>query len=130
MPDEALYQEHILDHCQHPRHAGVLPDASFSQRGMNPLCGDDVTVYAQVDAQGTITNASFTGNGCAISRAAASLLMEYMIGKNIQDGTALGQEHIQEMLGIPLSAARMKCAMLPTRALQKGIVIFYSQRPH
>ena len=84
-----LYQEIILDHSRHPRHFGALPSANHVAEGFNPLCGDRVKVYLQVDASNRITDVSFEGRGCAISVASASLMTEMLKGRDIEDAEKL-----------------------------------------
>ena len=116
-----MYQENILDHYEHPYHRGMLPQATLVYRDLNPLCGDEVCVQARVDAQGRVAEAYFEGQGCVISLAAASMLMEAVEGKTLEEVKAMGRQDVLDLLGIPLTAMRVKCAMLPLRALEKAI---------
>ncbi|TLZ73194.1 MAG: SUF system NifU family Fe-S cluster assembly protein, partial [Methanobacteriota archaeon] len=91
MPDlRELYQETILDHSKRPHNFHELPDASAKAVGHNPLCGDRVTVYLRVDG-GTIADVAFVGQGCAISKASASLMTDAVKGKSTADAHALFQ---------------------------------------
>jgi nitrogen fixation protein NifU and related proteins len=87
-----LYQEVILDHSRRPRNFGIIDDATHSARGHNPLCGDECTVFLKVDDSGTISSAQFSGHGCAISKAAASLLTEAIQGKTSEEVAAIMDE--------------------------------------
>lgn len=115
-----IYREHILEHYRNPQNKGVLPDATFSQREFNPLCGDDITMYVKLGNDARITTISFQGNGCAISLAAASLFTETLCGKTLQEVQAFSKKDIEETLGIPLSTVRIQCAMLPVKAVVSG----------
>src|ERR1700731_1255762 len=80
-----LYQEVILDHSRHPRHFGPLPDATHVGEGYNPLCGDRVKVYLEVDDAGRIADIKFEGRGCAISQASASLMTDMLSGRTLAE---------------------------------------------
>src|ERR1700709_1799430 len=88
MTDHALrelYQEVILDHSRHPRHYGALNDASHKAEGLNPLCGDRVTVYLKLDADGRVGDIGIEGRGCAISQASASMMTDLLKGRTAAD---------------------------------------------
>ena len=110
------YSATILDHFKNPRNRGALPSPTVSQEGSNPLCGDRVRIDLRFDGE-TISDIRFSGRGCAISQAAASMLTELVAGLNIQDVRALGKDELLEELGIPISPARLKCALLPLKVL-------------
>ena len=78
--EEELYQEQILEHYKHPVHKEILPDYTFTYRDLNPLCGDEITIYGKINND-RMVSLSFTGQGCAISQASASLLMESIQNK-------------------------------------------------
>jgi len=80
-----LYQEVILDHNKKPRNFRVLPDANHEADGHNPLCGDELTLYARVNAEGIVEEVTFQGSGCAISKASASLMTDFVKGKPINE---------------------------------------------
>lgn len=120
MEDE-LYKEHILDNYRNPRNKYALADADISGKETNIVCGDEIVIYAQVDEQGVITAMSFTGDGCAISQAAASLLTDYAKGKHLDKMQEITQTEIEHLLGISLSMARARCALLPLQAFRKGL---------
>jgi nitrogen fixation NifU-like protein len=84
-----LYRELILDHARTPRHFGRLDDATHSAQGINPLCGDKLTLYLCVDDNGTIAASTFQGSGCAISIASASLLTETVMGLPLEQAEAV-----------------------------------------
>lgn len=107
-----MYREEIIEHYRNPQHYGTLNDPSFEAEGQNPLCGDELKVQALVDDDQTIIDVRFTGAGCAISQAAMSMLTDHIIGMKLDDVAAMTKEDVTDMLGIPLSPARLKCALL------------------
>jgi nitrogen fixation protein NifU and related proteins len=116
-----LYQEQILDHYKRPRNKGPLPGATHQARDTNPLCGDEVTLRLKVDGSQRISDVRFEGRGCAISQASASMLTTIVKGKTLPDAEALNRESILKALGIPLSAVRLKCALLPLNVLKVAL---------
>lgn len=117
---DALYREAILDHYRHPRHKGALADADIHYHDTNPFCGDEITIDLKVE-DGTVVNAAFDGRGCAISQATASMLMEEVIGKTLDELKTWDKEYILEMLGIEIGPVRLKCALLPLKVLKAGV---------
>lgn len=115
-----LYQENVLDHGKHPRNARMMDDATLRIGRNNPLCGDAITLYIKTDAAGLITDISFTGSGCLISQAAASLFTEHVKGKKLADVRHMPREEMLGLLGVPVTPAREKCVVLPLDALQRG----------
>lgn len=116
-----LYQEHVLDHYKHPRNKGVLEPATFSARDTNPLCGDEITIYLRVDGSDRVSDVRFDGRGCAISQASASMLTEAVHGRTLAETAAMGRDDILRILGVSLTSARMKCALLPLEALRHAL---------
>ena len=115
-----LYREQILDRYKYPRFRGTLPETDASYEDENPLCGDHVVVYVQVDPQGRVQT-RFEGQGCAISMASADLLMEYATGKTVDALRALTTDDVLALIGLRLSPARLKCALLPYKALKAAL---------
>ncbi|MBU6409955.1 MAG: SUF system NifU family Fe-S cluster assembly protein [Verrucomicrobia bacterium] len=130
-----LYQQVILDHCKQPRNFRDMSGATCSARGHNPLCGDQLTLYLAIEA-GRIRDASFTGSGCCISKASASLLTEYVKGKtNAEAGEMFGRVHdmvttgkvagdvgkLAVFAGVHKYPARVKCAILSWHALMAAL---------
>ena len=115
-----LYRDYILEHYRRPHNFGVLDGATISQEGANPLCGDRITLQLRV-RNGVIDGVGFTGRGCAISQASASLLTDEIKGKEIDTANAMGSENVLEMLGIEISPARMKCALLSLETLHGAL---------
>ena len=98
--DNELYQQVILDHNRKPRNFHVMESPTHSCHGINPLCGDDITVYLKVDdTEGLIEDISFIGSGCAISKASTSLMTHYLKGKNIDETRVIFDEFHKMVLG-------------------------------
>jgi len=116
-----LYREQIIDRYKNPQMRGELDPHDFTYEDDNPLCGDRIRIDLRVDGQGRITEAAFSGTGCAISQAAADLLVESVVGKSLQDVKALGKQDILGMLGIELGPVRLKCALLSLKVLKAGV---------
>ena len=119
---DQLYREVILDHYKNPRGHGVMEDADADAEGMNPLCGDEVTIYVRFgEDSDTIDEVKFSGRGCAISQAATSMLTEMVQGKKASDVAVLDKEELLEEIGIPLTPIRLKCAMLGLTTLKVAL---------
>ena len=116
-----MYQDNILDHYENPSHRGTLEHPTFEIRDLNPLCGDEVHIQALLNDDGCLTAVCFEGRGCVISLAAASMLMEEVQGKTLDEVKKMGRQDMLDLLGVPLTTMRVKCAMLPLRALEKAI---------
>ena len=112
-----LYRDVILDHNKRPRNFGPLAPADASADGHNPLCGDRLTVYLQLD-DGRVRDVHFDGKGCAISTAATSMLTDELIGKTRDELITMPKEEVLELLGIDISATRMKCALLGLKVVK------------
>jgi len=116
-----LYREQIIDRYKNPQMRGELDPHDYTYEDDNPLCGDRIRMDLRVDGQGRITEAAFSGSGCAISQAAADLLVESVVGKSLEDVKALGKQDILGMLGIELGPVRLKCALLSLKVLKAGV---------
>jgi nitrogen fixation NifU-like protein len=117
-----LYREVILDHYKNPRGHGVIEDADAHADGVNPLCGDEVSIYVQFGDDGeTVEEVKFSGRGCAISQASTSMLMEMVVGKTAQEIAQLPKEQLLEEVGIPLTPIRLKCALLGLGVLKVAL---------
>ncbi len=117
-----LYREHILDHYKNPRNHGELDSADCRAEGMNPLCGDEITVTVALAGDGeTIEDVRFTGRGCAISQASASMLTELVKGRTAHDVAAMDKDELLDEIGIPLTPVRLKCAMLGLTTLKVAL---------
>lgn len=120
LPTDQLYREQLLDHYRHPRNYGKLSEYSAQADGHNPLCGDAVQVQLQL-SNGVVAKMHFTGQGCAISMAAASLLSEYVAGHPTVDVQQLGLPAIESLLNVKLPPARIKCGLLALEAVQAAL---------
>jgi nitrogen fixation protein NifU and related proteins len=117
-----LYREVILDHYKNPRGHGVIEGADAEAEGMNPLCGDEVSIYVAFgEDDETIDEVKFAGRGCAISQAATSMLMEMVEGKTAGEVATLDKDELLEEIGIPLTPIRLKCAMLGLTTLKVAL---------
>jgi nitrogen fixation NifU-like protein len=117
-----LYREVILDHYKNPRGHGVIEGADAAAEGMNPLCGDEVSIYVQFADDGeTIDDVKFSGRGCAISQASTSMLMEMVKGRRATEIAELPKEELLEEVGIPLTPIRLKCALLGLGVLKVAL---------
>jgi nitrogen fixation NifU-like protein len=119
--EEELYQEHILDHYEDPFHRGHLPTATHAHEENNPLCGDVVRIEMQLDDEGRIADAYFTGQGCVISQASASMLLEAMQGKQVDDVKRFSAEDMLNLYGARLTPNRQKCCLLSWKVLQSAV---------
>jgi nitrogen fixation NifU-like protein len=117
-----MYREIILDHYKHPRNFGHLPHASAGASAYNTTCGDKIMMEIVVDTKKEIEDIRFSGVGCAISQAAASMLTEHAKGKRVSDVMKMKAADIIKMIGSPLTPSRTKCATLPLEVLQKAMV--------
>ena len=115
-----MYREVILDHYKNPRRRGTLDPADISYEDDNPLCGDRIRIDLRVDDDERIVDAAFSGQGCAISQASASMLMEEIVGKTLAEVKSMSREDILDMLGIELGPVRLKCALLSLKVLKVG----------
>jgi len=119
---DQMYREVILDHYKNPRGHGVIEDADAQAEGLNPLCGDEVTIYVQFEDDGeTIDEVKFSGRGCAISQASTSMLMEMAKGRTASEIAELPKEDLLEEIGIPLTPIRLKCALLGLGVLKVAL---------
>jgi nitrogen fixation NifU-like protein len=118
---EDLYREIIIDHYKNPQFRGHLDPNDIHFEDDNPLCGDHIEITLRVDETGKIDEGRFDGKGCAISQASADLLIESIIGKQIEEVKKLAKQDILDLLGIELGPVRLKCALLSLKVLKAGI---------
>jgi len=116
-----LYRENIIDHHKHPRMRGELDPYDMAYEDENPLCGDRIRIEIRVDDEGRVSDAVFSGAGCAISQASTDMLLEAVVGKHVQDVQQMSKETVMDMLGIELGAVRLKCALLPLKVLKAAV---------
>lgn len=117
-----FYRDYILDHYRNPRNFGTLERPDASAEDLNPLCGDQIRMDLQVAQDGTVSDVRFSGKGCAISQASASMLTQSIVGMKLADVARLSKEAVLENVGIGISPTRMKCAMLGLRVLKSAAI--------
>ncbi|HEY7892923.1 MAG TPA: SUF system NifU family Fe-S cluster assembly protein [Solirubrobacteraceae bacterium] len=115
-----LYRDYILDHYKRPRNFGELEPHDLEANEHNPLCGDELGVHIRVE-QGKIAELRFHGHGCAISQASASIASEELQGMSVEEVSRLGADWLIDLLGIPVSATRRKCALLSLKAVRGAV---------
>lgn len=118
-----LYQELLMDHYQNPRNKGRLENPDFSTVEYNPSCGDSVAFEGHIK-NNCLTAVAFTGKGCVISQATASLLSEWAKNKTLDEIIKLTADDLQAMIGMQLGPMRLRCALLPLQVLQQGVLGF------
>ncbi len=123
-----LYRDYILEHSRRPHNFGVLESPSAAHEGANPLCGDRITMQLGI-RDGLLAEVAFTGRGCAISQASASLLTDEVKGMTVDAAAAYRADDLLELLGIEISPARLKCAMLSLETLDAALADVETARP-
>jgi nitrogen fixation NifU-like protein len=116
--DDQLYREYILEHYKHPHNHGSLEHADMEAHDLNPLCGDELTFQLSLDSDGKVSDVAFDGHGCAISQASASMLSDELKGMTGEQLLALDHQTVLDLLGIEISATRMKCALLSLKVVK------------
>ena len=113
-------RQNIIDHYQNPRNWGTIENPDVSAEDSNPLCGDRIRMDLKIK-DGKVEDVKFSGVGCSISRAAASMLSDEIIGKSLEEVKAINRDDVLEMLGIELGPVRLKCALLALKTLKVGV---------
>jgi nitrogen fixation NifU-like protein len=116
-----IYEDHVLDHYEDPYHRGPLAGATHAHEGDNPLCGDVIHIDLRLADDGTIAEAWFDGQGCVISQASASMLIEKMEGKSLDEVREFTAQEMLELFGPKLTPNRQKCCLLSWRVLQSAV---------
>ena len=119
--EEELYQEHVLDHYEDPYHRGHVDQPTHQHEDDNPLCGDVISVELVIDDGGKINEAWFDGDGCCISQASASMIIQKMDGKSVEEIKNFTATEMLELFGAKLTPNRQKCCLLSWRVLQSAI---------
>lgn len=115
-----LYREVIVERYKNPQYFGTLEPHDISFEDENPLCGDHIRIDLRLNGEGKVSEAAFSGHGCAISQASADLLLESVIGKTLEEVRALTKQDVLDNLGIELGPVRLKCALLSLKVLKAG----------
>ncbi len=147
-----MYRDNILDHYKHPHNKGAMEGADVRHKENNPLCGDEIEVFLKVSeneekagekdgerhekenrAEGkagkaVITDVRFEGQGCAISTAAASMLTGFVKGKKLEDVAKMDKADVFKLLGVPVSPARVKCALLALKAVKMAALEYFGEK--
>jgi nitrogen fixation protein NifU and related proteins len=116
-----LYREIIIERYKSPLYRGNLDPHDISYVDENPLCGDHIQIDLRLNDKGIVTEAAFSGHGCAISQASSDLLLEHVIGKSLDEIKSLGKQDVLDLLGIELGPVRLKCGLLPLKVLKAGV---------
>ncbi len=116
-----LYRDEILEHYREPHNFGTLESADAVHEGHNPLCGDRITIMLAIDEDGTVSDVAFSGRGCAISQASASMLTDEIKGRPLAEVEGMQNQDILDLLGIEISPARLKCALLSIDTLHRAL---------
>lgn len=116
-----LYREVIIERYKNPGYRGVLEPNDITFEDENPLCGDHIRIDLRVNPEGIVTEAAFSGHGCAISQASADILLETVVGKSLDEVKKINKNDLLELLGIELGPVRLKCALLPLKILKAGV---------
>ena len=119
--EEEIYQERIQDHYEDPYHRGRCQHCTHAHEDNNPLCGDVIRLELQIDDRGTLKEVFFGGDGCCISQAAASMLVERLDGKHVDEAKKFTARDMLDLFGVRLTPNRQKCCLLSWRVLQAAI---------
>lgn len=132
---DELYREYLLDHYKNPKNFGEIKNPDIHKHDNNPLCGDDVEIFAKIDGKKgdkkkdeSISEIKFKGHGCVICMASASILMDGLEGKKLKDIQKMETSDMLKLLGIELTPTRIKCMMLPLVAVKKGIIEYEAKK--
>ena len=119
--EEEIYQEHVLDHYEDPYHRGKCAHATHAHEDDNPLCGDVIRIELKIDRDKQIKEAWFDGDGCCISQSSASMLVEEIEGKSVEEAQEFTANQMLDLFQAKLTPNRQKCCLLSWRVLQSAI---------
>lgn len=119
-----LYRQQILDHYKHPQNFGTIEDAQAHAHEVNPLCGDEIDIYINFDPKGMVIDIKFSGTGCALSMASASMMTEELKGRTKDDLAEFDYDAMIRILGIEVSPGRIRCVQLPLIALHNALSVW------
>lgn len=117
-----MYKEEILEHYRNPHNFGILAKPTASATLYNPLCGDKIILQVQIQ-NGIVAHVAFQGEGCAISKASASLLTDYMKKKKVTQLIKIDKTTMISLVGISVSPGRLKCLLLPYEAMKRLLIL-------
>ncbi len=124
-----LYAEAILDHYRHPHGKQTIQNATIAHEEKNVSCGDELMIELKVE-DGVVTEVGWSGEGCAISQAAMSMLSDVLSGKKLDDVESMAAEDIRSLLKVPISARRLKCALLGLHTLKNALQKMQNKEPY
>ena len=124
---DGIYKENIIDHYKNPRNKGKLENPDIKHRELNPLCGDQIEITIKLNDD-SIAEIKFDGHGCAISQSSASMLTEKVKNLSLEDVNNISKDDVVDMLSIPISPVRLKCAILCLDTLKNSILIYKKYR--
>jgi nitrogen fixation protein NifU and related proteins len=124
-----MYRDLILEHHRYPHNYGTLDPHDVSQEEHNPLCGDRIRLDLRIE-DGKIVAVAFSGKGCAVSQAAASMLTDELVGMDVNRARDYGKDDLLELIGLPLdkNPVRLKCALLSLKAMKVGLYRYLGQQ--
>jgi nitrogen fixation NifU-like protein len=126
---DEIYREYLLDHYKNPKNFGEIKNPDIHKNDNNPLCGDEIEIFAKLDSKKEkLMEIKFKGHGCVICMASASILMDEIEGKKLKEIQKMRPEDMLKLLGIELTPSRIKCMMLPLKALQKGMIDYEAEK--
>lgn len=125
--DSEAFRERILPHHRDPQNYGKIAESDFEHAGSHAACGESVRLFVRLESE-TVERVTFVGNGCAIGRAAASLLTEDLRGRTLKEVRGLDDGHAADVLGMDLTPRRRRCATLPLRVAREGAAVYQGDR--
>ena len=128
MATESMYRENILDHYKHPRNRGKIAKADAASHALNPFCGDDIRMYLKIGRDKKIKDIKFEGTACAICTSSASMLTEEVKGGLLEEARLFDKERLLGLIGIAPGPTRLKCALLPLKALKLAVYKYIGRK--